>query len=244
MALAETEFGSFYYFEPDEIGKKIAEGKFWDSCYRPWMDALPPASVVVDIGANIGFFTIYLAKRGHWIWSFEASSEVYSLLKRNIELNVMEINVRPINVALYDKETLLGLNPEWNDWKKLPNGKVDYENNSNSGGMSLVPQTISWNGTPQDYLMKAYTLDSFEVPHVRLIKIDTQGADLRILHGAVKTIEKYRPIVCFEIEPIPAKLHGDSIEDAYKFFQDRDYTVTCVNAGEYGQVDLVAVPNG
>ena len=238
MALAETQYGKFFYFAPDAIGQMIASGVFWDAHFRPWLDGLGPDDVFVDVGANIGFFTIYVARRGAKVYSFEASPEVFDLLDRNVALNGLRERVLLENGALYDKAGELTLNPEWNDWPKLENGRVDYEHHSNSGGMSLVPG----NGGP--YRIKAETLDSYRLSKCSLIKSDVQGADLRVLVGAEKTIEEFRPVVLFEMEPIPARLHGDSIEKAMQFFEGKDYTVICVNSGGYGQKDFVAVPRG
>lgn len=235
MALAETPHGKYFYFAPDDIGKEVASGKFWNVHYRPWIDCLGSDDVMVDVGANIGFFTIYPALRGVWVWAFEPSPECFDLLRRNVEMNEVELNVRLENVALYDREVEMSLNPEWNDWPKLGDGRVDYEHHTNSGGMSLVP------GESKIYKICSRTLDSYELMKCSLIKTDTQGADLRVLVGARKTIQKYRPVICFEIEPMPARLHGDSVESYMRFFQEMNYSVVEVSRGA-SNIDYVAEP--
>lgn len=232
MALAQTQYGSFYYYAPDAIGQRIASGAFWDEHFKPYMDALGDG-VLVDIGSNIGFFTIYCAKRGGWIWSFEASPEVFDLLKRNVEMNEVEINVRCENVPLYNEATTLILNPEWKDYKSQPDGKVDYEYSPNSGGMSLVP------GSEGPYVLKSRTLDSYDLFKCNLIKIDTQGSDLKVLQGSVETIRKHRPIVCFEIEPFSESYYDQFVQ----FFSKLNYSVTRLASGVYN-LDCVGVPNG
>jgi FkbM family methyltransferase len=193
MALAQTEHGWFYYFAPDVIGKTIASGLFWDMHFRPYIDQLKDGDVFVDVGSNIGFFSIYCGKKGCEVYSFECSKQVFDLLERNVELNNLQDKVKVFNFPLYDSEIKMQLNPEWS--------MVDYEQSENSGGMSLVPG--------DDGFCISKTLDSFNLTKVNLIKVDTQGADLRVLVGARKTIQRCRPIVLFEIEPIPARLHGD-----------------------------------
>lgn len=237
MAFAETQYGKFFYFAPDDIGQHVASGDFWDAHFRPWIDRLARGSMMVDVGANIGFFTVYCARKGVWVWAFEPAPAVFGLLKRNVDANEVGMYVRMENVALYDKEVPLGLNPEWNDWPKKEDGKVDYENHRNSGGMSLVPYENSAEGS--SYRFEARTLDSYDLCSCDLIKTDTQGADLRVLEGARETIEKYRPVVCFEIEHVPARLHGDTQEKYFQFFEELNYTVTAVNFGQTN-VDYVA----
>lgn len=235
MALAETQFGKFFYFAPDSIGQHIAQGKFWDAHLRPWMDRLTSASVFVDIGSNIGFFTIYCALKDAEVWSFEPSPEVFDLLRRNVELNGVGKKVRLENVALYDSERELKLHPDWHDWPSLPDGKVDYERHGNSGGLSLVP------GSGGPYTFTSKTLDSYLLGHCDLVKMDAQGAEFAILHGAYGTIEKHRPVVLFEYEPPRSDIVPFS--EFQKFFDGLNYKVDCIG-GDGNWLDYAAIPQG
>lgn len=140
------------------------------------------------------------------------------------------------SVALYDSERDLVLNPEWNYWPKDKDGFPDYMQMDNSGGMSLAPVG---NGK---LTFRTCTLDSYELEQVDLIKIDVQGADLRVLDGARNTIRKYRPIVVFEYSPDAARLHGDSQAWFMEFFAALDYKVTEVGGDNYSWQDFVAEP--
>lgn len=60
---------------------------------HPQMDILGPGLTLIDVGASIGFFTIYAAKRGAKVYAFEPSTEVFDLLKRNVEVNGVSENV-------------------------------------------------------------------------------------------------------------------------------------------------------
>ena len=68
---AETEYGTFSYWPNDLIGASIAQGNFWEPFLKSVFDELKSDSVVVDAGANIGWFTIYAAKRGAYVYAFE-----------------------------------------------------------------------------------------------------------------------------------------------------------------------------
>lgn len=236
MKYTVSPYGKFYYFDNDVIGRTIAEGKFWEDFYKPWFDKLKTGDVFVDVGANIGFFTIYAGLKDVWVWSFEASREVYKLLAANVGTNKVDANVRLENVALYDSQCALVMN---SDWLKSVRPDLDYEKMENSGGLSLVRGSGSscyW----------SRTLDSYRLPQLDLLKVDAQGSDVRILVGGRETIKKHRPVVLFEMEPVPARLHGDSEETAMEFFRELDYDVQCVRVGvdAYGEKDFVAVPRG
>lgn len=232
MALAHTSHGSFYYFEPDVIGRTIAADVFWDYHFRPYIDTLEDGDVFVDVGANIGFFTIYAARKGCKVYSFECSEPVFDLLKRNVELNSVQDKVVLHDIALYDSVRFMKLNPEWE--------QVDYETAPNSGGMSLVPVIGHMSGD----VVLAKALDEFAIPKVNLIKIDTQGADLGVLYGARETIKRCKPTILFEIEPIPARLHGHTDEMYMQFMAEMNYTVHELFSGAHGYKDYVGVPNG
>ena len=231
MNFAETQYGKFYYLPNDDIGQRIARGEFHDRHFKPWMDNLGAGDTLIDVGANIGFFSIYAAKRGAQVWAFEPNILVYELLKKNVVANGCD-GVGYTNIALYDSETKLTINPEWNG------GQHMTAETSNSGGLSLVKGDGDFDGVALDNWLAA-----MPIKKVSLLKIDTQGSDYRVLLGARKTIEKHRPVICFEFEHNGSGLNanGDSIQDFVKFFAEIDYVVRWVADSMYGS-DYVVVP--
>ena len=78
---------------------------------------------------------------------------------------------------------------------------------------------------------------------VALIKVDTQGADLRVLHGAQDTIRRCQPVVLFEWERDLSAQHGATLETFHSFFADLNYDVTVLQETSYElQADYIAVP--
>ena len=55
-----------------------------------WLQAMKPGEVLYDVGANIGQYSIYAAKRGVKVFAFEPESQNYALLCKNIVLNKLE----------------------------------------------------------------------------------------------------------------------------------------------------------
>lgn len=234
MAFADTKHGKFFYFEPDDIGRRIAAGEFFDAHLRPYIEALGAGSVFVDVGANIGFFTVYAALyRGATVHAFEPSPAVFGLLAKNVDVNGIRGKVQLHQVALYDRETELMVNPEWQ--RVLP----DYEHCGNSGGLSLIRRDV-----PEGLVFAAKPLDSFALDSVALIKTDTQGADLRVLVGARKTIEYLRPIVCFEFEHngCGCNASGDTLGDFMKYFAELNYDVKPIGGNGGTWTDFAALP--
>ncbi len=68
-----------------------------------WIAGFGPADVLVDVGANVGMYTIWAAKtRGTRVFGFEPESQNYALLNRNIRLNGLESSVSAFCLALSD----------------------------------------------------------------------------------------------------------------------------------------------
>jgi len=64
-----------------------------------WIDAMPAGSVLWDIGANVGCYSIYAAKRGVRVIAFEPEAENFAALNANIRLNGLSIMALPIALA-------------------------------------------------------------------------------------------------------------------------------------------------
>ncbi len=64
--------------------------------------SLKENDIVLDVGANIGVFSLYAASRGAKVFSFEPNPEVFAVLQENIRINNLENRVTPLNMALGD----------------------------------------------------------------------------------------------------------------------------------------------
>ena len=126
---------------------------------------------VVDVGANIGLFTLFFSKlvgtTGRVI-AFEPDPENFDVLKKNIELN--EIT----NVTLIQK----GVSNK--------NESVKLYKSSVSGGHSLIK-----NEWAKEYTnIQTVTLDDyFRGKEIDMIKIDTEGFELEVIEGGKKLLE-------------------------------------------------------
>ena len=68
-----------------------------------WIDGFNPDSVLWDIGANVGLYSIYAAKKGIKVMAFEPSIFNLELLGRNIHLNRVENNIVILPFPLNDQ---------------------------------------------------------------------------------------------------------------------------------------------
>ena len=64
---------------------------------------IPNNSVIIDIGANIGVFSIFSAGKSNIVYSYEPMSDNFRLLEENIKLNKLENRVFALNIGIAAK---------------------------------------------------------------------------------------------------------------------------------------------
>lgn len=69
-----------------------------------WLRGFSPEDVLVDVGANVGMYSILAGTRGARVYAFEPESQNYALLNRNIYLNRLGDRVAAYCVAIADTE--------------------------------------------------------------------------------------------------------------------------------------------
>ena len=130
---------------------------------------------VFDAGAHLGFFSLPLASclTHPQIYAFEPVSVTYNLLKKNIR-NAPEITAFPF--GFYDKKRNMDI----------------YYNSNFLMYSSLFEERFTWDKKPHREKINLTTIDTFYrdqgISTINLLKIDTEGAEERILRGAVKTL--------------------------------------------------------
>ncbi len=135
------------------------------------MRSLHPGDVFLDIGANVGVFTILSARtvgEAGSVVAFEPEIRRFSQLEENLTLNGL-CNVRPFRVALGEEEGEGRLHVKGTRSPSLiaPNGRLD-------GSAEYEPVQVV-NG---DEFWKAHGL-----PPPRAVKIDVEGFELSVLQG-------------------------------------------------------------
>jgi FkbM family methyltransferase len=129
----------------------------------------------VDVGANFGIWTRYVAKMDFKVHAFEPSPQPFKHLAKNAPPNVYVYNV-----ALGEKE-----------------GEGLLNLHDTHGHDGLVKKAKDFTGKTIKVPIK--TLDSFKIKNVGLIKIDTEGYEIPVLLGARKTILRWKPRIIIEV---------------------------------------------
>ncbi len=204
-------------FDTDYLFKLIKGGNsFPDDFLLPVFDQfITKNSICVDIGANIGYVSIELAKRSKFVYSFEPQPLIYQVLLKNLAQNSCA-NAQTFNMGCFSKESKLDFGDCQNGWLGTQNPK-DPESITSFGALSFKS---SENG-----FIEAKRLDEVIQGPIDFIKIDAQGADIDCIIGAEKIIEKYHPVIVFEYEEeFSTKNYGRNFSDLDKFIAPYNYS--------------------
>jgi FkbM family methyltransferase len=171
---------------------------------------LKPDHVFLDIGANIGWFTLLastiIGQQGH-IHAFEPRRPTVDYLRRSVAANGLEAMVTVHDLALDRAAGAQRLG-----WAK---GTRNPGHSKLTDGSEETLETIA---------VQAATLDELALGGVDFIKIDVEGAEMRVFEGAIRTIDTNRPIILSEI--FPEQLHrvsGVTAQDVFSWFASRGY---------------------
>lgn len=137
-------------------------------------------STFVDVGANIGTYSLALSKKFKTVLAFEPHPVVNKILNLNKKINSFDnLNIQPYGLSNTDTEAKL------------------YEPTNNAGGSSLEHQGSYLNYTVT--IKHASTaINQLKSSKVAFIKIDVEGHELLVMQGLKELLIEDQPIVAFE----------------------------------------------
>ena len=181
-AITRTKYGARLFLDTRDlsVGIPLALDGDYEPQLNPWMlGTLRPGDVAVDVGANIGFYTVHFAARvgsGGHVHAFECNPDLVALLRDSIDINYLTKHCTLYPLAVTDHE-----------------GEVNFNQPAKHlGGGSLIELQLA-NDTFTSITVKATTLDATFTglePPVRLLHIDTEFSEPQVIAGAHAFIER------------------------------------------------------
>ena len=209
---------------------------------RPLLPLLAPDDLFFDVGVHAGSWTMPASRalpRGR-VYAFEALPYYASVLKGTLRL-MGRRNVTVVVGAVSDAEGEVEV--VWTD----------------AAGRRLTGMTrISGSADAGEKVrVRALTIDGFRHSHgvgtVKLMKCDVEGAELKVLRGAARTIDECRPLVFCELYEEYCARFGYTTRDVFAFFAGRRYRTMHFRDGRFvpldpaaygGAGDVLFVPDG
>jgi FkbM family methyltransferase len=178
--------------------------------------------IFLDIGANIGWFTLIASTiidvHGH-IYAFEPRGETRLYLEKTVAMNGLSGTVTVYPFALSDSrgEGLLSWSIE----------------TDNPGGSFLSPEGRV--GMEQQRV-ELLQLDELGLGRINFIKLDVEGAEMRVLRGAQRTVSEHRPILLSELSPsMLSRVSGAPVEEFFEYFHHLEYAAFIVDMSRFGE---------
>jgi FkbM family methyltransferase len=167
---------------------------------------LKPTDVFIDVGAHLGYFTCLASKivsHGE-VHAFEMDAKCIPLLEANLKLNNCG-NVKVNNVALAAEDGKVFIPNE-----KNPNSELQIVD-------SAVGNAVCIESTKLDTYCSTHGI----VPN--LVKIDAEGAELKILRGFIDTLRHNVPTLFVEIHCDKLEKQGGKPIDCLTLLNDLGY---------------------
>ena len=155
-----------------------------------WLKQIPAGSVLWDVGANIGTYSIYAGKRGCKVFAIEPSFLNIELLQRNIILNKLNNTIALLPVGVGERTSLTSY------FMSSPNliwggAHNSVDKNVGAGGLPIEnPVEIKGFVFSMDDLSKFMNI---EPP--QYLKIDVDGLELEVLKGGATVLKGVRSIL-------------------------------------------------
>lgn len=149
------------------------------------MNIIDGCSTLFDIGANIGWYSLNIAKtiKNSKVLAFEPIPKTFTYLKRNVELNhINNIEIFNFGFSSEEKDT------EFHYY-------TEGSGNASLANLSDVENT-------QKIICNVKKLDDFVFKNgysVDFIKCDVEGAELLVFKGGIETIKRDKPIIFTEM---------------------------------------------
>jgi len=168
--------------------------------------------IAIDVGANIGSYSLQLSKRFHMVIAFEPDPHHRHFLRMNVASNSLG-NVRIEDVALSDRNGMMPL----------------YIRPGGATSLDPFHYGRTWN---ELCVVKVARLDDIELPPGRLsfVKIDAENLELHILRGALQLLQRFSPILAVEVHGPRVALGNRCSCDVCSFLKSLGYDVEITGA--------------
>jgi FkbM family methyltransferase len=174
---------------------------------------LSPDKDAIDVGANIGFYTVLFAKNANSVLGVEPTTASIDLLKRNLARNNVEAKAIIFQGIAADRRDEYSLNviEGLEEYSSIEPIKSDAVKGKKSQITKVTGDTV-------DNLVKAHNLKP------SLVKIDTENSENDVVNGSLKTIKEFRPAIIFE---------SKNPKDIIHLLSNNGYTVSKIGFEEF-----------
>ena len=229
--LNNISFYMFVYKSGDYVSDSISGSGSWErdqtnkviNCLNYYSNKKQLSKneiTVLDIGANVGWYSFYLANEGYELFSYEVSHFNTYILKKNFCLNE-NVNITIINkgIGLQQEKCLLH-HPSIN----IGNAVILCGENVNIAKRNK-------NLTEEVEFTKLSNYFSFlSKKNIAFIKLDVEGSEGKVIESGIEFISKYHvPFLLVEFRNDYLKMQGTDPRKFLEMFENNGYVFSTVS---------------
>jgi len=173
-----------------------------------------PTDTFYDIGSNIGLYTCFVGNVSQEVVAFEPYEPNTNYTSENMQIN--DIDGRVYQKALSNTQ-----------------GEVEMALPSKRAGESRPAIKSNWNESYDTVTVDMVNGDDFVstemIPLPDVIKIDVEGAELKVLEGLENTLQQACPIVYCETHPERLPDYEGSVQQIHEFFDGLGFETETVH---------------
>lgn len=202
--------------------------------FASWIAACRDARVAFDIGAHIGLYTLPASRvltPGGQLFAFEPGTANRAALDRHVAWNrCTNVTVVPCVVGA-----------------EMCHAVPFYEQPRDVVGMNSIVIRKD-HARYRERAVEQVSIDAFCTANGILpdvVKIDVEGAELRVFRGARETFARARPTIVLSVHPEHLHLLGESADALMAYVRTLGYTVSTVNGAlveQFGAEEYICSP--
>ena len=216
-----TDFRFEVHTKPDQcISQSLIRFKHWESYETEiFMQLCQSGNHVLDLGANIGWYTVIAAKligKSGSVHAFEPDPDNFAILKRNVAISNVENIVTTEAIAVSDTKAEIQF----------------YASKTNMGDHKIFADGEQQGVTSVPAVTLADYFDNYSCSKLpNLVKSDTQGSEGKLFKGAKPLfIENWRPVILFEFYPYGLINSSSDPLELLQYFYDFGYELYEINS--------------
>jgi FkbM family methyltransferase len=225
--------GARFVWDPEDV-RTAPNIALLDGAYEPQELAVLSrlarnSKIIIDVGANIGWYAIQLSRiagEATRVFCFEPVPSTRARLARNVELNGLEQRIRIFDFGLGDKA-----------------GTVEFFLPAISGSVAASARNLHPEEQTVRLSVRLEPLDDVaareQIERVDLIKCDVEGAELQVLRGARRIIERDNPVIFLEMLRKWSRHFDYHPNDIIQLLRQSGYRCWAVGDGPVREIDAV-----
>lgn len=230
-AITRLTDGHSLYVDPRDqsISAQLIVRGFWEpETHEVICGLVTSGDRVVDVGTNLGYYALAMAKRvgpTGYVTAIEANPHLARLAGSSLRFNHYGDRARVLQKAASDSA-----------------GTVRFTiSGQNSGGGHLHFENSTLGDDTQVVEVETVRLDDLDLGDIKLIRIDTEGSEALVLRGAARLLQRPDVIVCMEWDTIQMRTRSDPAE-LVAWLSDQGFRFWRIVTGLHAPERLIEVP--